>query len=300
MAFGDGDLVLLDPAFLPTSSFITHVQVSCQLSVAALLFFDSVITIDDEVKYFWSTPYSSAHLIYFSNKYIGLLCSLGSIYFRPFHATEPLCELFLLLHTSGLVTTLLVDYILLLRVLALYQGGNVKKVIWGLRLLYILQGAVRTFLLVKTRLYEKIAVGAYSMSASMAVCGFLRVVPQIWVDSYWTIPLCFELTLAIMILIKAIGFWSINKKKFGLINVLVQDQVFFLVLVLISSTLQILANQPKIESISAPYILGAIGSPLILSTIGNRLLFHLKDEAERSSFRSESDQISTLSALEFA
>ena len=124
-----------------------------------------------------------------------------------------------------------------------------------------------------------------------------------------------------MILIKAIGFWSINKRKFGLINVLVQDQVFFLVLcvkklhspicikfqnantfvsVLISSTLQILANQPKIESISAPYILGAIGSPLILSTIGNRLLFHLKDEAERSSFRSESDQISTLSALEFA
>ena len=66
---------------------------------------------------------------------------------------------------------------------------------------------------------------------------------------------------------------------------------------LISSTLQILADQDVLGGVTVPYILGAIGNPLVLSIVGSRLLLHLKEEGERGSLGGTSYRMSMLSTL---
>ncbi|KAH8109223.1 hypothetical protein DFH11DRAFT_1629474 [Phellopilus nigrolimitatus] len=45
---------------------------------------------DKEIKYFWSSPRSFVSLIYFANRYIGILGALSNIVYNTLQATETL------------------------------------------------------------------------------------------------------------------------------------------------------------------------------------------------------------------
>ncbi|EJD03424.1 uncharacterized protein FOMMEDRAFT_20521 [Fomitiporia mediterranea MF3/22] len=53
------------------------------VAVLTVLVYHALTTMDKEVKYFWSNPCSSTSLIYFSNRYIGVVGSTSTmLYYR--------------------------------------------------------------------------------------------------------------------------------------------------------------------------------------------------------------------------
>ncbi|KAH8109868.1 hypothetical protein DFH11DRAFT_891285 [Phellopilus nigrolimitatus] len=80
----------VDPSLVPI--FISEVDITQYTEVATLtlLAYDTITTMDKEIKYFWSSPRAFVSLIYFANRYIGILGAICSIVDNTLQANEAL------------------------------------------------------------------------------------------------------------------------------------------------------------------------------------------------------------------
>ncbi|OCB85045.1 hypothetical protein A7U60_g8002 [Sanghuangporus baumii] len=141
------------------------------VALATLLVYHSIITLDKEVHLTGMTtcksnPRSSVSIIYFANHYIGLLAAACNITFALF--TESLARYFVsrvtlrasivLMQTPDLAITVLIDYILLIRVLALYHQD--RKLSITLKILLGLDAGLNLGILIYGTVFEDLYIGS--------------------------------------------------------------------------------------------------------------------------------------------
>ncbi|KAJ7129016.1 hypothetical protein C8R43DRAFT_690735 [Mycena crocata] len=120
-------------------AFATEINYRTGVGALAFLVYDILITFDDEVRYVWSKPWTRMKFLYLFIRYIPLsvqisICIIGSPEITPqFHFTSHDC--FIWQVYQGVATLLIfaaVDYVLILRVYALYHNSvTVRKFVLG-------------------------------------------------------------------------------------------------------------------------------------------------------------------------
>ncbi|KAF8070440.1 hypothetical protein FPV67DRAFT_1487414 [Lyophyllum atratum] len=128
----------------PTEKAIGREAVECS-SVAALTFlaWDIVITVDDEIKFIWPKPWTLTKFLYFYARYVPLMVQISILFVgtdvsSALHFTPHDCYIWQVYQGIAAFSIVgAVDIILILRVIALYHGNPVIRIL--LALLYILE-----------------------------------------------------------------------------------------------------------------------------------------------------------------
>ncbi|KAH8109854.1 hypothetical protein DFH11DRAFT_1746854 [Phellopilus nigrolimitatus] len=309
------DVEPVDPSLVPLFISELDIEQYTQVAVLSLLVYDTIITMDKEIRYFWSSPRSFVSLIYFANRYIGILGALSGIMFDTLQANETLCKhpgptlqsLLIIFKGLGFIwiqnlanwmTILLIDYILLMRVLALYHQD--KRLSVCLRTLFGLEAAFGLGILIYSTIYREIIVG--ELAEGVAVCGINNSPPKVWAALSWTAPMLYAVILMVLALYKAAEHWreTAGFSQFTLVKVLIQDQAIYFIMVIFCSVMEIMANQLYIPNALLADILSILGSPSLLCVLGNHLLVHLKETGERGANGGTSYRMKTMSNLEFS
>ncbi|KAH8112212.1 hypothetical protein DFH11DRAFT_1745109 [Phellopilus nigrolimitatus] len=270
------DVEPVDPSLVPL--FITEIVIEqyALVAVLTLLVYDTVITMDKEVKYFW-------------NRYIGFL---GAIL---------LIECIGLYWIQGLanwMTVLLIDYILLMRVLALYHQN--KRLAAFLRTLFGLDAAFTLGIPIYITIYVEIVV--LDLGKGVTLCGANRNPPKAWAALSWAASMLYGIILMVLALYKAAEHWreTAGFSQFTLVKVLIQDQAIYFIMVIFCSIIEITANQLYIPNPLLANFLNVLGSPSLLCVLGSHLLVHLKEAGERGVNGGTSYRMQTMSDIEFS
>ncbi|KAI5119379.1 hypothetical protein M0805_001054 [Coniferiporia weirii] len=266
------DVEPVDPSVVPIVVSILDRSLHFEVAIASLLVYDTIIAMDKEVRYFWNSPGSFVSLVYFSNRYIGVFSALVNIPFFTLHVNE---------NFTDLISILLIDYILLMRVLALYEKK--RTVVVCLRILFVLEGASMAGILLYTNIYEGVSVGGLAIDAT--ACGVNRTIPQLWSPLFWSAPLVYGSILMILAIYKASKFWRLSAgfSNFSVVKILIEDQAVYFFVVLLCSVANIVADSPHVVLLNYAVIivLNILSSTSLLCILGSRLLVHLKEAGER-------------------
>ncbi|KAH8111441.1 hypothetical protein DFH11DRAFT_1613150 [Phellopilus nigrolimitatus] len=289
----------IDPELIPYLISDYRQELYYELAIVAALVYNIIITMDKEVKYFWSTPGAFVSLIYFLNRYAGFFSALATALGSSFHATERLCNFSTWSeYLADWVTILSMDYILLMRVLALYSQA--RKFAICLNTLFFIEAAFTLGNDIYSVIYEQVEVGE---ALGFAFCGLGQVAPPVFGTLYWSAPLLFELTLMSLALYKAAGFWR-SSAGFGginLVKVLIEDQAIYFISVMLCSAAKLTGYWADIPLDSNVRIfLALLSSTALVSVIGSRLMVHLKEAAAIGVNEGTSYRMKTLSHMEFA
>ncbi|KAH8109826.1 hypothetical protein DFH11DRAFT_1547921 [Phellopilus nigrolimitatus] len=162
----------VDPSLVPY--FISKVDIALytQLAILSLLVYDTIITMDKEIKYFW-------------NRYIGILGAVLAVVGQVSGWLEGLAN------------------ILLMRVLALYRGD--KRLAASLKILFAMDAAFTLGILIYSNIYEEstnfVVVG--ELAKGVTFCGEIRAPPKVWNALCWAMPMLYEIALMVLALYKA-------------------------------------------------------------------------------------------------
>ncbi|KAH8114260.1 hypothetical protein DFH11DRAFT_257702 [Phellopilus nigrolimitatus] len=169
-----------------------------------------------------------------------------------------------------------------MRVVALFSRN--KKLAIVLKFILIVEATFMLGNLIYSGIYEKIALG--SLAKGSTICGAERFTPIVWAALYWTVPLLFEFILLALVLYKAILFWRTSgslQDHFGLLKLLVRDQVFYFVMVMLCSIASIANSWTSASASSSTFLLNlfaVFGNAPLLCIIGSRLLIGLKEAGD--------------------
>ncbi|KAH8109226.1 hypothetical protein DFH11DRAFT_1814401 [Phellopilus nigrolimitatus] len=256
------DVEPVDPNLVPLFISELDIEQYTQVAVLSLLVYDTIITMDKEIRYFW-------------NRYIGILGALSGIMCLGFIWIQNLAN------------------ILLMRVLALYHQD--KRLAACLRTLFGLEAAFGLGILIYSTIYREIIVG--ELAEGVAVCGINNSPPKVWAALSWAAPMLFAIILMTLALYKAAEHWreTAGFSQFTLVKVLIQDQAIYFIIVM-----EIMANQLYIPNALLADILSILGSPSLLCVLGSHLLVHLKEAGERGANGGTSYKLKTMSNIEFS
>ncbi|KAL5524827.1 hypothetical protein ACEPAF_9973 [Sanghuangporus sanghuang] len=204
---------------------------------------------------------------------------------------------------SDWVTIISIDYILMIRVLALYSKD--ARLSTCLTLMLMLEAVIKLALLIYLELIEHNTIGV--LAKNVTVCG--EDSPPAWqlgmID--WMAPMTYGAILMILALYKAAEYWKVSAgfKGFMLVKVLIRDQVLYFMLAIACSIFAIIEFRVVVSNDFAAAILTALGNSSFLTILGNRMLFNLKEAGERgqnegTSYRSPSRAISDIDFAEQA
>ncbi|KAH8107484.1 hypothetical protein DFH11DRAFT_1711435 [Phellopilus nigrolimitatus] len=293
------DIELIDPNQVLSTILTIDTLTYAAVAVLTLLVYDTIITMDKEMKYVWSSPCKFVSLIYFANRYVGILGAISGIVVNTFQANETLRPgLFWLAYLSDWMTILLMDYILLMRVLALYHQD--KNLTTCLMTIFGLEAALGLGALIYTIIYAEISL--LRLTEGATVCLNNRSPPKIWSALSWTVTLLYEIILMVLALCKAAQHWReiVGFRQFNLLTVLIQDQAIYFILVIFCSVMGIVAVQLFIPNLLLANLLTVLGNPRLLCVLGSRLLIHLKEAGERGANGGTSYRMRTMSSVEFS
>ncbi|KAH8109352.1 hypothetical protein DFH11DRAFT_1861489 [Phellopilus nigrolimitatus] len=292
------DVEPINPSKVPLIITTIDTWSYAEVAMLTLLVYDTIITMDKEIKYFWSSPCKFVSLIYFVNRFVGILGAISGIAYVTLHANETLrLGLISVLNLSYWMTILLIDYILLIRVLALYdQEKNLSaclKTILGLEVTFVLGDVIHSVI------YQEISVGR--LAEGVTVC-LVNGNPKIWGALFWAVPMLYATLLMVLALYKAAQHWRelAGFSQFNLLAVLIQDQAIYFILVIFCSVMGIVADQLFIPNTLLAYHLSALGNPSLLSVLGSHLLVHLKEAGERRANGGTSYRMTTMSSMQFS
>ncbi|EJC99041.1 uncharacterized protein FOMMEDRAFT_161261 [Fomitiporia mediterranea MF3/22] len=197
-------------------------------------------------------------------------------------------------------TVILVDYILMLRVLALY--GHDKVLSLFLKAILALEGALRLGTLIYLNIFQKVTLGSFAQN--IYVCLVDGYVPWQLELVDWIVPVAYGLLLMILAIYKATDYWKLTAGLQGLalVKVLILDQFIYFLLAVACCTFNVIETRIKIPNAYLAAVIGDLGSPSLLCLLGSRLLVHLKEAAEQghnegTSYRMRSELTSD---IEFA
>ncbi|KAH8109823.1 hypothetical protein DFH11DRAFT_1861012 [Phellopilus nigrolimitatus] len=196
------------------------------------------------------------------------------------------------------MTVLLIDYILLIRVLALYHQD--KRLAVCLRTLFGLEAAFGLGLLINSMFYEEIVV--LELAEGVTGCGVTRATPRVWGAVSWAAPMLYAIILMVLALYKAAQHWreTAGFSQFNLVKVLIQDQAIYFIMVIFCCVMEIIADKLDVQSVLLSYFLSFLGSPSLLCVLGSHMLVHLKEAGERGVNGGTSYRMNTMSNIEFS
>ncbi|KAL5512053.1 hypothetical protein ACEPAH_5272 [Sanghuangporus vaninii] len=262
----------LAPSQVPI--FVQDFTISRYFQAAAItsLAYDALITMDREVKYFWNSAFRVISVVYFANRYSGLF---GEI-------TRVICKFAMWTRVvSNWFTIVLIDYILMIRVTALYS--RVAKILTAvLQILLAIEVVIMLWLCIHITLIEGLTTK--TIAAGMTVCGESHNAQGFGI-TFWSIPMVYSTILFSLALYKAVGFWMINRslESLTLVKVLIQDQIIYFILAIACNLLNVMEFKLRVSNGLLSALLDTLGSPAFLCILGSRMLFNLKEAAEKVS-----------------
>ncbi|KAL5498493.1 hypothetical protein ACEPAH_1846 [Sanghuangporus vaninii] len=267
----------LDPIFVPSIALEVIVQQYVSVAVLTLLVYHYLLHLDKEVKYFWANPWNIVSIIYFVNQYAGFL---GAGCFIVYW-----------------VTVFLIDYILTIRVLALYSRDRTLAICLYVPL--VLEAVSELGLVIYTGLVDKVFVGGL-VDGMTVCCDEFNSLTSVDVLS-WVMPMVYGLILLALSLYKAFEYWkmSTSLRAFPLVKVLVEDQIIYYFLVISCCVLRIVDLLVADMSVFASAFINAAGNPTFLCILGSQILINLKEAGERLT-NGGTDRSKTISAIQFA
>ncbi|KAL5477006.1 hypothetical protein ACEPAI_3193 [Sanghuangporus weigelae] len=212
------DVEPIDPSLAPLIfSEVTAAQYS-NVALLTALVYHIVITLDKEVKYFWSEPGSSVSLIYFANNFCGVLAAICNLVLQTYPENLTSCTILALIQVASIITffglgqfftwagsfcnllvIVLIDYILLIRVLALYSQD--KRLSCCLKVLLGLEAAAGLAISIYGKVVEGVVVGR--LAKGITICGSENAPPQTVDTISWILPMGYGLLLMCLALYKA-------------------------------------------------------------------------------------------------
>ncbi|KAH8106551.1 hypothetical protein DFH11DRAFT_1549884 [Phellopilus nigrolimitatus] len=264
-------------------SYLLTKHFFARLAMLTLLVYNTVITMEKEIKYFW-------------NCYIGSFGAISIIV-----SNETLCKhpdttfhsLLIILKGHNFIWIQVLTNILLMCVLALYHQDN--RLAAFLRTLFGLGAAFSLTMVIYDTIYEEIIVE--ELAEGVTFCGANRATPKVWSSLIWAPPILYELILMVLALYKAAEHWreTAGFIQFTLVKVLIQDQAIYFIIVM-----HIVSDQLSITNVLLAHLLNVLGSPSLLCVLGSHLLVHLKEAGERGANGGTSYRMKTMSGIEFS
>ncbi|KAH8109183.1 hypothetical protein DFH11DRAFT_1814136 [Phellopilus nigrolimitatus] len=282
------DVEPVDPRLVPLFISEIDIQVYTGVAILTLLVYNTTITMDKEIKYFW-------------NRYLGILGALSNIVVQTLQANETLQAISnhgsLLIILKGLSFDWVQELanILLIRVLAFYHQD--KRLAACLRTLFGLEAAFMLGLIIYCNIYEE-----RELAKGVTVCGANRNPPNVWSALSWAAPMLYAIILMVLALYKAAEHWreTAGFSQFTLVKVLIQDQAIYFIMVIFCSVMKIMAIQLDVPNVALSDFLNYLGSPSLLCVLGSHLLVHLKEAGERGANGGTSYKMKTMSNIEFS
>ncbi|KAL5521486.1 hypothetical protein ACEPAF_2234 [Sanghuangporus sanghuang] len=303
----------MDPRRESTSAFQTFQTSLFGVAFTTVLFYDIVIKVDQEVKYFWRYPLRPVSFLYFSTRFCGILGASSGILYSMNNEITPLCKIRMLctaVHSNmddykvNLATgrpkcanapclPLSTVYILLLRVLALYRQD--QHIALCLRVLFSLQATGRLALVV----YEVKDANpiASRLNGDYVICLLQRVQDPGWNTATWIVLLLYGVILMALALYKTLKYWESVRQSTALLRVLIEDQVIYFSMTIICAVMNLIAGYLGHSAYLDNIVLGL---PSLLSAIGAHMLIHLKEVGAKGTGEDASYRTHSLSAMEFA
>ncbi|KAI5116371.1 hypothetical protein M0805_008684, partial [Coniferiporia weirii] len=273
------------------------------------------------VKYFWKTPFTHISFLYFLNRYLGLLEALVDVRSFTFGVTEALyvpsddnelnnadlvrqvwflglvlrdfwCVLLALqsshsdshsVHFPGWIGILVIDAILLIRVIALYERST--KLTVCLSFLFVAEASVMLWCSARIQLSAGMTVVKIGDTTE---CRIGTDVPQLMSVLYWIPPTVFELALLVLSVRKGAEFWRerAGLKGFSrLMHVLLRDQVVYFILVLACGVASVILTYVKVGVVGVGTSF-KFTNATALCILGSRILINLKEAAVQNVYAS--------------
>ncbi|KII92923.1 hypothetical protein PLICRDRAFT_37735 [Plicaturopsis crispa FD-325 SS-3] len=113
----------------PTQAALgSQAAIRSSVGAFAFLLYDIILTFDQEVELIWSRDWSFVKLLYFFVRYFPVLVQVPTLFMAGSHFTQRQCFIWVTLQDVASITIVLaVDYILILRVAALYHDRKRVK-----------------------------------------------------------------------------------------------------------------------------------------------------------------------------
>ncbi|KAH8105620.1 hypothetical protein DFH11DRAFT_1518732 [Phellopilus nigrolimitatus] len=262
----------IDPNDAPSFVSENDLFIYCQIAVVTVLVYDSIITMDKEVKYFWRSSRSLVSLIYFLNRYIGLFGAFVYLWCKSDELESWRILWFQdIMHSFFLQSQTCSNY------------STDKKLAICLRSIFAMEAAFTLGILVYIILLQKMFVGG--LAKGVNICSG-NSFPVVWEALLWTSIVVFELVLMVLALYRAADYWrsSAGLQGYILVKVVVQDQAFYFILVIICSIARITGF--SFTSTVSRIFSGTIRSVTLLCVLGSRMMFCLKEAVnDGTSFR---------------
>ncbi|KIJ59371.1 hypothetical protein HYDPIDRAFT_118583, partial [Hydnomerulius pinastri MD-312] len=236
----------------------------CQLAPYVAMFYDHILTFDQEVEHIWKSSRSLNTVVYVILRYSGSAVALlnAFAFLAQAHASNDLCRVFLVLQVwAGSLILWLLQFILQMRLYILYN--NSKKI------LFLTGGAYIAEIVVMSTIVGIVDVNADSVNEpapGIFICTNLSA-PKIFY-SFWLAPLIFELILCLLAI--RIGIQR-SKDHFRpalisgtrLVNVIVMGNVMYFVGVLLSC----IVNAAMWQNLGSQWLAVSDGFPLAVEVI---------------------------------
>ncbi|OCB92172.1 hypothetical protein A7U60_g464 [Sanghuangporus baumii] len=236
-------------------------------------------------------------------------------------------------------TFILIEYVLLIRVLALYSRAkalSVNQTIcskwselladWAtfilieyvllmrvlalysrgktttlcLRALFALEATYTLALLVYVVVYEK--VGVLHISDGLSLCGGvgdIKVIPKTYAAA-WVPPMMYDLILMTLSLYKAVQFWRESPGSTAVDLVKVLIQDQAMYFVLLIVNTSAQILSEVLKSSTLTDFLGVLGNPLMLCVLGSHLVVNMKEAGEKGENGGSNRSIDTVSDIQFS
>ncbi|KAL5498821.1 hypothetical protein ACEPAH_2176 [Sanghuangporus vaninii] len=293
----------MDPSRELTSAFQTSLFGA---AFATILFYDIVIKVDQEVKYFWRYPLRPVSFLYFSTRFCGIVGASSAILYSMNNEMAPLCKIRILciaVHSNmadykvnsatGQSKCASASYTLLLRVLALYRQD--RRIALYLRVLFSLQAIGRLALVV----YEVKDADpiASRLNGDHVICLLQRVQDPGWNTATWIVLLLYGVILMALACYKALKYWASFRQSTTLLRVLIEDQVIYFSMTIICAVMNLIAGYLGPTAYLDNIVLGL---PSLLSVVAAYMLIHLKEVGAKGTGEDAGYGTHSLSAIEFA
>ncbi|OCB83941.1 hypothetical protein A7U60_g9150 [Sanghuangporus baumii] len=254
-----------------TAVFVVSEAITWEYFAVALLValvYHSIITFENEVKYFWVGRIDWFRLLNLTKKP------------SPSHAVRRTGRISDWVGSLANITTIvLIDYILLIRVLALYHQS--KKLSHCMKLLLGFEATMGLAMSIYGKLFAGFLV--ITFTGGITICGTIKSPPQTLGIISWTVPMSYGILLLSLVIFKVIQFYRISSgfRGFHLVRVLALDQIMYSSLVIFCFVLKIMTLSIETINPLASNLLNALGSPTLLCILGGQLLINLKEAGSR-------------------
>ncbi|KAL5524861.1 hypothetical protein ACEPAF_10007 [Sanghuangporus sanghuang] len=203
-------------------------------------------------------------------------------------------------NVANWVTIISIDYILMIRVLALYSQDTQLSIC--LTIMLMLEAVFKLALLIYLGVIKHIAVVV--LAKNVTACGIDNAPSWQLGMVDWVIPIAYGAILMILALCKAAEYWKLSAgfKGFVLVKVLIRDQILYFMLTIICCIFAILNFRVAVSNAFLSDMLMILRNPAFLTILGSRMLFNLKEAGERGQNKGTSYRLPsrTISDIDFA